>query len=209
MSAKWCIYCSKYDLNTIHSRGYRCNRHQRPMAIDENCPSWSDGLRSDKTVEEAIKRIKKYGYNGKPDSSYWYVTSTVSKIAGLQDENNYLLAFKKMKDYLLNSQKGIEFLINYDFNGVFISKVLLEKYEEDKDNTEIFVKEELLPQFDVFAEETENDQMENAFACYESIMDYIATYYHRCPCVNAEGYIDEQDNIVVEDNSDGYCRTRA
>lgn len=200
MTTKWCIYCAKYDLRDIHSRGYRCTKHHRPMAIDEHCSSWSDGLRSDKTVEDAIKTIKKYGYNGKADSSYWYVTSTVCKLAGLTHNNRLLEAFAKLREYLLSFDEGIRFYVNYNFNGPFIKELLLEG------NEDTYIQDELLPTLEIFADQTEMDNMDAALFCYQSIMDGISDHYDRHPYVNVEGYIDENDTVIIEDNSDVYCK---
>ena len=179
MSLKWCIYCLNYDITDIHSRGYRCKVHQRPMALDESCPSFSDALRSDSTVNGAISKIKKRGYDGRPDNSYWYITSTVCKLAGYDENCIFMNAFEDIKkNYLEVTPEGQAFLQSYDIKGLYLSKILLENYKTNPEDTKKVIEEEIIPQLSIFAMAVMKHQYENALYYYQCIMEFIEEYYN-------------------------------
>ena len=180
-----CLTCREYDIfckSDATVRGYRCKHHHRPMAMDESCrDNYSFASeRSNLTLEDAVKWITKRGYEPKPDNSYWYVTSTICKIASLGTNSKNMCAFQELKDYyLLLYPQGLVFLNNYDINGLLLSKILLDNYlnPKTKAKTVIIVKQDLLPRLNSFTNLMIKGNIAEAFKEYSELLQHIAYLY--------------------------------
>ena len=121
---KKCLTCANYEVTTnwhaIHSDiGFACSKHgwQSP---DDSCGSYSNAHRSDRIIDSCYKEfIKKQKY---------YIVSTCSYILGLEDNNEYILAFEDMVSNHITTDYEKQLLIDYDNYGVTVSCKLLTNY---------------------------------------------------------------------------------
>ena len=132
-----CLTCEKYDIYSkgdSTERGYRCQKHGRPMAMDEECPSYRlDKLRSNSTIEDAVSWRCKRGYSPSRDSSYWYVTTAICDILGYPRECEYMIAFAHMQATVMrDTDENKVDLLKYEVYGPAIAWKLKKAYEDPK-----------------------------------------------------------------------------
>jgi hypothetical protein len=176
-----CITCKFYDLKDINVRGFRCTKFFRPMALDESCIGNYEYAekRTNDDIKKAIKWITKRGYDPKPDNMYWYLTSTICKILKYNDNSKYMEAFKNFKsEFLLKDKRGILFLYNYDICGCFLSNILLNSYNENKENTIIYLNYLVNNYLNLFVLYVKNEFYDEALNIYINFINDILNKYN-------------------------------
>ena len=187
----YCLTCEDYEIYDKSSsthRGFRCKRYRRPMAFDETCNYYEfDKARGNNQINDAVKfRIDK-GYDPKPDSSYWYIVSTIKMILKMNHEqietDLYMNAFKSFKDVLLHYPNGIRFLASYDINGLRLASILLDNYcyKKTKEETVSFVKESLLPILNSFVKMVNYNNYPGALKVYTRLMNELSMQFNYTP----------------------------
>lgn len=188
----YCLTCKEYDIyskgDSTH-RGFRCKHHHRPMAFDESCSSYDfDKARGNNIIHDAVEWRVRKGYDPKPDSSYWYVVSSICKILSneygedqKEQTNRYLNAFKTFREFLLSYPNGINFLADYDINGLRLANQLLDEYAFCKKQALYFIETELLPLLDTFANMIDYNNHQAAFKSYTRIMQCLSDEYRYDP----------------------------
>lgn len=187
-----CLTCKEYDIYSYSDsthRGFRCKHHHRPMAFDESCSSYDfDKVRGNNQIDDAVSFRVRKGYDPKPDSSYWYVVSTICKILSIEygedrkeQISSYLNAFKDFREFAISIQSGIEFLGEYDVNGLRLANKLLDAYNENKEQTLLFMESELLPTMDSFAKMVSFSNYPGAMKFYTRLMASLGLKYSYKP----------------------------
>ena len=179
-----CLTCKNYDIyskgDSTH-RGFRCKHYQRCMAFDESCRGnyEFDGARGNQIIEEAVDFRVRKGYDPKPDSSYWYVTSTVCKIMGFGENHPYMRAFEKFeKEYMRENPRGVDFATVYDKAGIFISYLLLNDYASGKvDFIKSLISTNMIPELDKFTLCVNKEEYDDALDIYYNLMNRICVMY--------------------------------
>lgn len=180
-----CLTCEKYDIYSPKDstqRGYRCKRHMRPMAMDEQCSSYSmDRLRSNKTIEEAVNWRLRKGYDPSPDKGHWYVTSMICRILGYPQDCEYMQAFEMMQaTYMRESEEGKADLLRYEVYGPEIAWRLEEAYsnEETRSSVERLCREILEPDYlALILGLIRANNLECAVLAYKQMIDMLASRY--------------------------------
>ena len=186
----YCLTCKEYDIysrgDSTH-RGFRCKHHYRPMAFDESCSSYSfDAARGNSQIEDAVSFRVNKGYDPKPDSSYWYIVSTVSKIMNLEgkfpssDNNEFMAAFADFRAHLMSCNYGLDFLASYDINGLRLASLLLDGYmsPDTKDATVQYIEVSIIPMLKDFAALISKGDHPGALHTFTALMNSVATRYN-------------------------------
>ncbi len=181
-----CLTCEKYDIYSrgdSTQRGYRCKRHMRPMAMDEQCSSYSlDKIRSNSTIEEAVNWRVRKGYSPSPDRSHWYVTTAICHILGYSDDCEYMKAFDEVQStYMRDTDEGKDDLLKYEIFGPEVAWRLEEDYcsEENHRLVERLCREILEPDYLVLILGLiKAGNMECAVLAYKQMVDMLAQRYN-------------------------------
>ena len=180
------------------------------MAFDESCSSYSfDKARGNNQIDDAVSFRVKKGYDPKPDSSYWYVVSTICKILSIEygDGKNeqissYLNAFKEFRDFAIGIQSGINFLGEYDINGLRLANKLLDAFNEDREQTLHYVETEILPTMDSFAKMVSFSNYPGAMKFYTRLMASLGIKFSYQP-------IEIEDKTAIQPELIGPGRVRS
>lgn len=181
-----CLTCTEYDIcskGDSTTRGYRCKHHHRPMAFDERCSSYVfDPLKSNMAIEEAIAFRVKKGYAGGPDKGHFYILTILCDILGLPEDNEYLSAFRLLRDsYLSQTTEGQNELLKYDVMGPLISNEIKDAYMDPKRRRGIvrMINELLVPCYIVpFTSMVQSGAYECAMLIYLQMTDMLAQRYN-------------------------------
>lgn len=181
-----CLTCDKYDIYSrgdSTQRGYRCKKHMRPMAMDEQCSSYSlDRIRSNSTIEDAVNWRVRKGYSPSPDRGHWYVTSTICKILGYPEDCPYMEAFDLMQStYMRQTDEGKTDLLRYEVYGPAIAWEIEAAYNDSKRRrgVERLCKEILEPDYlSLILGLVEAGNYECAVLAYKQMIDMLAQRYN-------------------------------
>lgn len=181
-----CLTCTEYDIyskSDSTTRGYRCKHHHRPMAFDEKCSSYRfDALKSNMSIEEAVNFRVKKGYAGGPDKGHFYILTILCEIMGLPEDNEYLLAFRTLRDvYLSQNEEGQRELLKYDVCGPLISDAIKDAHDDSKRKVGIerMINEVLMPCYiEPFTAMVQNGCYECAMLAYLQMTDMLAQRYN-------------------------------
>lgn len=183
-----CVDYEIYDKDYSTQRGFRCKRYRRPMAFDEKCYYYQfNEARGNNIIHDAVEWRVRKGYDPKPDSSYWYIVSTVSMILKMNheqiDTDVYMDAFKSFKEVLLQYPNGIRFLASYDINGLRLASILLDNYciRTTQQETVSFVKDSLLPLLDSFVNMVNYNNHPGALKVYTKLMNELSMHFDYTP----------------------------
>ena len=183
-----CVDYEIYDKDYSTHRGFRCKRYRRPMAFDEKCYYYQfNEARGNNIIHDAVEWRVRKGYDPKPDSSYWYIVSTISTILRMNheqiDTDVYMNAFKTFKDVLLQYPNGIRFLARYDINGLRLASILLDNYciRTTQQETVFFVKDSLLPLLDSFVNMVNYNNHPGALKVYTKLMNELSIQFDYTP----------------------------
>lgn len=175
-----CLTCSNYDISSqkdATTRGYRCVRHHRPMAMDESCSSYSRNYaRGNQMIESAIKWMGKHGYDPRRDNaSLCYITTIVCDILGKDDDHYYLTSLRKLRNnYLMTFELGQKVLFDYDTYGALVSN-----YIAKDENAFDYIKEVIEPNYLIpICNYIDNEDYKLATNLYLKMTFHLLDRYH-------------------------------
>lgn len=119
--SKFCGECTYLDLSTGNSSGkYYCEKKwERHLATDPECGSFCQAYRRDySTIKNAID------FSNEKTKSGCYLTTIMTSILGLSDNNPYLETIRSARTYMQKDERYKMTLAEYDVDGPKIGKAL-------------------------------------------------------------------------------------
>lgn len=168
----YCLTCKNYDLaskSDATTRGFRCTRHGRPMAMDEKCSSYSkDTVRSNSYIDTQVRWMAKHGYDPRRDKdTFCYITTICCDILGLEDNHKYLESLRTIRNYLLSIDVGKKILLDYDVYGVLIAQKIYDDYVVNHEKVIDMINNTLIPlYFEPLTSLIQNAQIPKAVNLY-------------------------------------------